>query len=214
MRTIFLALLLPTTALAGGPVLSISGACPGPMAVSASGFTPGARVAVLNGRGLGSDVMPAGPCAGGGTDLSGLSFVTTVPADGRGGISATPTIGGPLCGTYIQFVDTMSCAVSNPVQLGADCENLGWHQGPGSPEGYAWSCPPGTRMPDLGEWDRVEACMSPDDLAMINYYNNVAVEVGGCNCKWNASWCSYESIETFDGRMCGDFEQLHICVAE
>jgi hypothetical protein len=69
-------------------------------------------------------------------------------------------------------------------------------------------------MPELDEYFAVEVCMSPSDLSLINYYNNIAVEVGGCGCKWNPSWCTYESVETFDGVMCGDFEQLHICLGD
>lgn len=94
------------------------------------------------------------------------------------------------------------------------CNNLGWHQGIGAAEGYGWTCPEGQRFPTLDEWDNVTACMTDDDLAMVNYYNNVAVASGGCNCKWNASWCTYESIDTFDGQMCGDYEQLHVCLAD
>ncbi|MFT4626501.1 MAG: hypothetical protein ACI8PZ_005178 [Myxococcota bacterium] len=120
------AMILPTTAFAGGPILSISGACPGPMAVSASGLTPGGMAAVLRGSGPGSDVMPAGPCRGGASGLSGLAYVTTVPVDGRGNVSAMPTISGPLCGQYVQFVDATACTLTNLAELGGgapvDCD--------------------------------------------------------------------------------------------
>ncbi|MFT4624429.1 MAG: hypothetical protein ACI8PZ_003088 [Myxococcota bacterium] len=119
MRSLMvLALALPATALAGGPMLTISGACPGPMAVEASGFTPGGMVAVLKGAGPGADVMPAGPCVGGATSLAGLAYVTSVRADGAGNVSVTPDIGAPLCGQLVQMVDASTCALSNPAPLG------------------------------------------------------------------------------------------------
>ncbi|MFT4627440.1 MAG: hypothetical protein ACI8PZ_006124 [Myxococcota bacterium] len=113
-----IALTLPAVAFAGGPLLDISGACPGVMSITGSGYTPGGNVAVLKGSGMGSDAMPAGPCIGGRTGLSGLGYVTMVRADGGGNISVSPSIGGPLCGSYVQFVDTASCGLSNVDTLG------------------------------------------------------------------------------------------------
>ena len=48
---------------------------------------------------------------------------------------------------------------------------------------------------------------------MFGYYYDIATVVGGCNCKWNASWCGQPSIDTIrGGRMCGDYSQLQICI--
>lgn len=214
MRALIIPFLLaPIAAFAGGPSLSTAGDCPGPIAVSASGLTPGGMAAVLKGSGPGSDVMPAGPCAGDASGLSGLAYVTMVPIDGAGNVNAMPTIAAPLCGNYVQFVDATSCMLTNTAILGGgdvgECENLGWKSGDGD-----WSCPPGMALPTLDQWDAVSACMTDEDMGMIDYYQNVGVEVGGCNCKWNADWCGQPSIETFDGRMCGDYAQLHICLPE
>jgi hypothetical protein len=208
--------LLSTLALAGAPSLDIGGACPGLAEISASGFTPGGTVGVMTGRGVGGDPMIAGPCSGDSTSLSSLSFITTVRADALGNIAVRPELGDGVCGSYAQFLDASTCALSNVAYVGGedDCINFGWHLGPRSPEDWGWLCPAGYRLPRADEFTRVESCLSPDDLAYIDYYHNVAIEVGGCNCKWSAAWCTYESVETFDGRMCGDFDQLHVCLAE
>lgn len=134
-------LLLPAVAFAGGPTLDISGSCPGVLSIMGSGFTPRGNVAVLKGSGLGSDAMPAGPCAGGRTNLSGLGFVTIVAADAGGNISVSPSIGGPLCGSYVQFVDTASCALSNTDTLGDVGELVGMFDVNAGPE---WTDYPAT----------------------------------------------------------------------
>ena len=114
MRTLLAAaVLLPATALAGTPMLDISGPCPGDVAVTASGFTPGGSVAVVTGDSAGSDRVPTGPCEGYATGLSGLSYLTSVRADGRGGVSLRPTVGRGLCGTNVQFIDVSTCSMSN-----------------------------------------------------------------------------------------------------
>ncbi|MFT4628256.1 MAG: hypothetical protein ACI8PZ_006951 [Myxococcota bacterium] len=108
-----IALTLPAVAFAGGPSLIIWETCPGVVTITGSGFTPGGNVAVLKGSGWGSDAMPAGPCVGGRTSLSGLGYVTMLRADDFGSINISPSISGPFCGSYLQFVDTASCALSN-----------------------------------------------------------------------------------------------------
>ncbi|MFT4624315.1 MAG: hypothetical protein ACI8PZ_002974 [Myxococcota bacterium] len=111
-------LIAPGIALAGGPVLSIGGACPGVIDVEAMGFTPGGSVAVLKGSGPGSDIMPGGPCAGMASGLSGLGYVTTIRADGAGAVRVSPSVGGPLCGANIQFLDASTCTLSNLAVVG------------------------------------------------------------------------------------------------
>jgi hypothetical protein len=89
------------------------------------------------------------------------------------------------------------------------CTRLGWKFGSGS-----WACPMGYRMPQVTEWAAVAPCVTAQDMAHpLDAMHDVAVSVGGCNCKWNNNWCGQPSIETIrQGRMCGDFDQLHICV--
>ena len=116
MRVVmFSALFLSGSAFAGGPMLDISGACPGVLDVQIMGVSPGATIGVLRGAGPGSDVIPAGPCAGLRCGLSGLGFVIAVrDADRDGMITVSPSIGGPLCGLSVQMLDTSTCTLSDP----------------------------------------------------------------------------------------------------
>jgi hypothetical protein len=73
-----------------------------------------------------------------------------------------------------------------------------------------WSCPGGWRMPTSNEWAKVYPCVKDKESS---YYHGTAYQVGGCNCKWNGSWCGQPSIDTFDqGRLCGDYWAHHVCV--
>ena len=106
----------------------------------------------------------------------------------------------------------MACGGGMTCNTGAckmiSCMRLGWKSGSAN-----WACPNGLRMPTVNEWNSVAPCILQQDMAMFGYYNDVAVSVGGCNCKWNGGWCGQPSIETIrGGRMCGDYQQLHICV--
>jgi hypothetical protein len=112
------ALLLPAAAMAGGPSLTIGGACPGSIDVAALGLTASGSVAVLSGRGPGSDFVPGGPCGGAASSLSGLGLITTARADGSGRIAVSPTVSGGLCGTSVQFMDLETCALSNVAVIG------------------------------------------------------------------------------------------------
>jgi hypothetical protein len=121
MRSILFTTLLALPTVAAAQSLDIDGAaCPGPMMINGSGFTPGGSVAVLRGSRPGSDLMPAGPCAGGSTDLGGLSYITTIRADGAGNFSAMPDISGGTCGSLIQMVDASTCELSNTDILAPD----------------------------------------------------------------------------------------------
>jgi len=33
-------------------------------------------------------------------------------------------------------------------------------------------------------------------------------------CKWSTSYCRYPSINTINGRMCGNYAQLVVCVSQ
>ena len=85
---------------------------------------------------------------------------------------------------------------------------MGWKYGRDN-----WSCPQGFRMPNRNEWNLVAPCITAGDNGIFSYYHDVGISVGGCNCKWNGGWCGQPSIETIrGGRMCGDYNSLHICV--
>ncbi len=88
------------------------------------------------------------------------------------------------------------------------CVRVGWKTGNAD-----WSCPNGYRMPTINEFNSVMPCITQQDNAMFGTMNDIAVDVGGCNCKWNMNWCGQPSIDTIrQGRMCGDFQQLQICL--
>jgi len=90
------------------------------------------------------------------------------------------------------------------------CQRQGWKFGSDN-----WSCPPGWRMPLITEWYEVSECILPADDLRFDYYHDVGINAGGCNCKWNPNWCGQPSVETIrEGRMCGDFDQLHICLLQ
>ncbi len=101
-------------------MLSVDGTCPGPADFDIVGITPGATVALIAGL-PGSDLLPAGPCAGDRTDLSGIRLITTLrDADGDGRITLTPPLPGGACGVSVQVVDLASCLLTNTVVLRAD----------------------------------------------------------------------------------------------
>jgi hypothetical protein len=104
-------------------------------------------------------------------------------------------------------VNAPTCA--NGVCTGvAQCMRIGWKSGNAN-----WACPVNYRMPTVNEWNAVAPCVTPQDNAMFSYYYDVAVSVGGCNCKWNANWCGQPSIVTIrQGTCCGDYTQLQICL--
>ncbi|MFT5455759.1 MAG: hypothetical protein ACI9K2_002242 [Myxococcota bacterium] len=119
MRALFAALVLCPAAALAAPVLSGSGACPGPATLDVVAVTPGASVAFLHGSGPGSDTIPAGPCAGAPSGLSGLTYLTMVrDADRDGQVRLSPTL--PL-GAYartLQALDATSCETSSLLDLG------------------------------------------------------------------------------------------------
>jgi hypothetical protein len=118
-KSLALLLLLPASALAA-PVLTTTGACPGPVTITVTGGTPNGRVAFLTSQGTGSFAVPAGPCAG---DLTGLNGSSTVfrglrNLDATGSVTFTPTLGGPACSLVMQAIDVPSCQQSLVVPVG------------------------------------------------------------------------------------------------
>ncbi len=182
-----IALTLPATALAGGPLLDITGACPGVLSISASGFAPGGNVAVLTGSGLGSDIIPGGPCAGAASNLSGLRYITTLRADGGGSVNLRPSISAPLCGSHVQFLEASSCVVSNTDTLGdMEGEYVGSydvHDGPAwadSPETY--TCKEACALLYGGAADAYQCSINRDSItgtAWLSEYGSAAYCAGG-----------------------------------
>jgi hypothetical protein len=109
------------------------------------------------------------------------------------------------CGNVCPMNQTCQSGVCKKIA----CMRIGWKFGNDN-----WACPQGYRMPTVNEYDFVKSCIQPGDQGMFSNYHDIAVSVGGCNCKWNNNWCGQPSIETINGgRMCGDYNQLQICVS-
>ncbi|MFT4626970.1 MAG: hypothetical protein ACI8PZ_005651 [Myxococcota bacterium] len=117
MRSLVLALLLPAPAFAISG--AVSGTCPGPVDIDISSATPSGSVALLYGLGPGSDVVPAGPCAGTVSGLAGMLHAMNVAVDGAGAITMSPTLPPGACSRTIQFLDLTTCEMSDPIDLGA-----------------------------------------------------------------------------------------------
>jgi hypothetical protein len=91
--------------------LEITGTCPGPVTITASGATPNGRVHFLKATGTGNVAWPAGPCAGTplGLDES-VSRLRTITADANGIADFTAGAPPPACGVLlVQVIDIGSC---------------------------------------------------------------------------------------------------------
>lgn len=97
---------------AGGPSLTISGSCPGPMRIEVSGMTPRGDYAILSSARTGATAMPAGPCAGGVTGLGSLTLRALLTADASGNGVISPSIPAGACGNVVQVVDLSTCALT------------------------------------------------------------------------------------------------------
>jgi glycosylphosphatidylinositol phospholipase D len=97
----------------GVPALTVSGACPGTVAVNVARATPGGAVALLTAGAEGTFVVPSGICAGTVLDLDSPSLYTMLTADANGAAAATATLPAPACGRVLQVVDVATCAPSN-----------------------------------------------------------------------------------------------------
>lgn len=100
-----------------GFTLSITGTCPGSMAISVSGASVNGSVALAYGN-AGSWTIPNGPCAGTVLDLAGVpTLAGFFNADAVGTLILAPNVPAGLCGKTLQAVDMTTCTVSNPVIL-------------------------------------------------------------------------------------------------
>lgn len=100
-----------------GPMLSLSGSCPGPMTASMTGFTPNGAVAIVLGANAAAFTIPNGTCAGTVLGVTPPSLVALLNANGSGALSLSKNAGAALCGRWLQAVDLRTCATSNVVQI-------------------------------------------------------------------------------------------------
>lgn len=103
-----------------GLQLSITGPCPGVNTITINGGTPGNPCKLGYAFGLGSYVVPSGPCAG--TTLGLDATATPIPGtwffDGAGQIIFSMFIPPAACGTvFVQALEIGPCCTSNVVAL-------------------------------------------------------------------------------------------------
>jgi len=96
-----------------GPVLSVSGTCPGPVTITATGVTPGASVAIWGSMQPGSTTLASGDCAGTILDLKKAHLFTNATADNNGNVSLRVRLNPNRCGILLQAIDLSTCATSN-----------------------------------------------------------------------------------------------------
>ena len=104
----------------GGPLMTLTGTCPGPVTANVSGATPGGQVGLLYAIGTGSFVIPAGnPCAGTTLGLDASAVLgAIVTANASGSVSAGFQAPAIACGrVFGQAVDGATCTTSNVVSL-------------------------------------------------------------------------------------------------
>ncbi|MFT4628144.1 MAG: hypothetical protein ACI8PZ_006839 [Myxococcota bacterium] len=100
---------------AAAQTLTMTGVCPGRVAIDIEGITPGGDAAFLAGMaGRGADAIGIGVCTGVDTGLHGIRYITRVSdADGDGRIRLEPSFPDGRCEVPIQVVDVASCELTN-----------------------------------------------------------------------------------------------------
>jgi hypothetical protein len=97
----------------------VVGACPGPVTLQLSGFTPRANVALAKSSTTGSFGPTRGACA---FEISwlgtaGLSVIGTFRMDNTGAASIPATLPAPACGAFLQGLELSTCTFSNLGQV-------------------------------------------------------------------------------------------------
>lgn len=105
-----------TGSMGGGPTLTISGTCPGPVTLTASNVTGGGNVAFLYAFGTGNFVIPGGfTCAGTQLGLNNsVQLGGTSTADGSGVATFSANAPAQACGrVFLQAIDITTCTTTN-----------------------------------------------------------------------------------------------------
>ena len=96
-----------------GPLLSVTGNCPGPVTITVTGVTPGAMVSIYGSKQAGNTTIGTGNCAGTMLDLKRAHLLRTNIADNNGEVSLRVRLNANRCGQRLQAIDLSSCATSN-----------------------------------------------------------------------------------------------------
>jgi outer membrane protein assembly factor BamB len=96
-----------------GPVLTVTGACPGAITISVAGTTPGAQVSIYGSKRAGSTTITTGNCAGTTLDLMRARVIATGTSDANGNVMLRLRLNARQCGQLMQALDLTTCASSN-----------------------------------------------------------------------------------------------------
>lgn len=96
-----------------GPVLAVTGTCPGSITMTMNGVTPGAQVSIYSSKRAGSTTIATGSCAGTTLDLMRARAIATGTADASGNLSVRVRLGARQCGQLMQALDLATCETSN-----------------------------------------------------------------------------------------------------
>lgn len=100
----------------GGPSLSKTGTCPGPVTLTVTNATPGGPVAMLYGP-AGSFTYNGSPCTGLTINISQPTLAGMINANGAGVANVSFNAPPGLCGRTIVGVDIRACAPTNTIIL-------------------------------------------------------------------------------------------------
>lgn len=100
----------------GGPTLSKTGSCPGPVTLTVNGATAGGSVAMLYGQ-PGTYTRLTPPCAGLTLDIGQPTLAGILTANGGGVASISFNSPPGLCGRTVQAVNVATCVKTNTITL-------------------------------------------------------------------------------------------------
>ncbi len=100
----------------GGPTLSKTGTCPGPVTITVNGATPNSPVAVVYGL-PGSYTRTSAPCIGLTLNVATPTLAGILSSNNSGTASISFNSPPGLCGRTVQAVDVPSCTKTNTITL-------------------------------------------------------------------------------------------------
>jgi len=95
-----------------GPSLTLTGSCPGPVTITATGLTPGGSVQIWSGKNAGSTTVNTGNCTGTQLDIAKARVLSTRKADANGTVTLTRDFKDANCGRLFQVLDLATCDTS------------------------------------------------------------------------------------------------------
>lgn len=109
---------------AAAQTVTTTGSCPGVIDIDIQNFSSNGQFALLTGQSGGNNVIPAGPCQGTPTQLSGLTLRALGNLNNGGDASLSPNVPNGACSQELQVLDVNTCQLSAVTSLGTQCANL------------------------------------------------------------------------------------------